>query len=143
MKKTPILITGAHRSGSTWVGKMVCRKTDMFYVHEPFNLDIKRDNCPFKYWFEYIPDDLSEEQKKIYTDYIQKFTKPSFKDQIKNFLRIKSINDFFVFIAQLFGFRKRRTVFKDPIGLLSSEFFSEEINCDVVVIVRHPAALRI
>ena len=33
----PILVTGAHRSGTTWVGKMLALAPGVGYVHEPFN----------------------------------------------------------------------------------------------------------
>ncbi|HUH21151.1 MAG TPA: hypothetical protein VLZ09_04715, partial [Gaiellaceae bacterium] len=35
--KRPILVTGAHRSGTTWVGKMLALAPGVGYVHEPFN----------------------------------------------------------------------------------------------------------
>ena len=33
----PILVTGSHRSGSTWVGKMIASHPRVAYVEEPFN----------------------------------------------------------------------------------------------------------
>ena len=33
----PILVTGAHRSGTTWVGKMLALAPGIGYVHEPFS----------------------------------------------------------------------------------------------------------
>ena len=33
----PILVTGAHRSGTTWVGKMLALAPGVAYLHEPFN----------------------------------------------------------------------------------------------------------
>jgi hypothetical protein len=33
----PILVTGAHRSGTTWVGKMLALAPGVAYIHEPFN----------------------------------------------------------------------------------------------------------
>lgn len=37
----PILVTGAHRSGTTWAGKMLCAGNEAFYVFEPF--DVAKD----------------------------------------------------------------------------------------------------
>ena len=31
----PILVTGSHRSGSTWVGKMLATSPSVNYIHEP------------------------------------------------------------------------------------------------------------
>src|SRR5215831_9468235 len=33
----PILVTGAHRSGTTWVGRMLALAPGVGYIHEPFN----------------------------------------------------------------------------------------------------------
>jgi hypothetical protein len=33
----PILVTGAHRSGTTWVGRMLALVPGVEYIHEPFN----------------------------------------------------------------------------------------------------------
>ena len=32
-----ILVTGSVRSGTTWVGRMLCLSKEMGYIHEPFN----------------------------------------------------------------------------------------------------------
>lgn len=37
MSNRPILVTGSHRSGSTWVGRMISASPEVFYIHEPFN----------------------------------------------------------------------------------------------------------
>ena len=37
MSDKPILVTGAHRSGTTWVGKMLALAPGVAYVHEPFS----------------------------------------------------------------------------------------------------------
>ena len=34
---TPVLVTGSIRSGSTWVGRMLCLSGQLGYIHEPFN----------------------------------------------------------------------------------------------------------
>jgi hypothetical protein len=39
-----ILISGSHRSGSTWTGKVISQSNSVRYVHEPFNIDIERDD---------------------------------------------------------------------------------------------------
>ena len=33
----PILVTGAHRSGTTWIGKMLALAPGVGYIHEPFS----------------------------------------------------------------------------------------------------------
>ena len=55
-RDTPILVTGSHRSGSTWVGQMLAAGSEVGYIREPFSvlhrpgvLDMR-----FPYWFPYI-----------------------------------------------------------------------------------------
>ena len=33
----PVLISGSHRSGTTWVGMILDKAPGTFYIHEPFN----------------------------------------------------------------------------------------------------------
>ena len=54
MKKSPILVTGSHNSGSTWVGKMISLSPDIGYLHEPFNPKFMLCKSAFKYWFTYV-----------------------------------------------------------------------------------------
>lgn len=53
-----ILITGSHRSGSTWVGRMIAQSPNIAYIHEPFNVSrppgIGICAVNFEYWFTYI-----------------------------------------------------------------------------------------
>ena len=58
----PILVTGSHLSGTTWVGRMLTYPNAVGYIHEPFNVqdDIRRLNgttAPFRYWFTYLNDE--------------------------------------------------------------------------------------
>ncbi len=56
--RKPILITGSHRSGSTWVGKIIAEAPSVIYIHEPFNVDFPPGagvcNVKFEYWFTHI-----------------------------------------------------------------------------------------
>jgi len=56
--KKPILITGSHRSGTTWVGRMLAEAPSVFYIHEPFSVTDPPSrgicNAEFKHWFTYI-----------------------------------------------------------------------------------------
>ena len=52
----PILVTGAHRSGTTWVGKMLAADADTAYISEPMNV-LHRPGvfrAPVKYWYTFI-----------------------------------------------------------------------------------------
>src|SRR5574342_631561 len=56
---SPILVTGAHRSGTTWAGKMLAADADTAYISEPLNV-LHRPGVfktKVKYWYQYICDD--------------------------------------------------------------------------------------
>ena len=42
--RRPILVTGSHRSGTTWVGKTIALSPSVTYIGEPFN-DPPRIEC--------------------------------------------------------------------------------------------------
>jgi hypothetical protein len=54
--RAPILVTGAHRTGTTWVGKMLAANPRTAYISEPLNL-LHRPGVlrpPVQYWYTYI-----------------------------------------------------------------------------------------
>lgn len=140
--QTPILITGAHRSGTTWVGKMLTAASGVGYIQEPFNLQHRPGICrrQFEYWFTYVTD---ENQAEYYDDVkgIVDFSynlKGELKaiDSTRDALRLT--RDFFNF--QKYRLTNARPLIKDPIAFFSSEWFAKNFNADVVVTIRHPAA---
>src|SRR6056297_2610448 len=52
----PILVTGSHRSGTTWVGRTLAMNQSVGYVHEPFRPDFPRgiSNGAVDRWFYYV-----------------------------------------------------------------------------------------
>lgn len=143
--KKPILITGLHRSGSTWCGKMVSLSKDVGYIHEPFHILHRPGICSaqFKYWFTYIID-------KNENEYLNAFKKTlnykySYINEIKSF-KIKTfpkdiirlLRDSLIFSN--YRIRNVRPLLKDPIALLSAEWLAERFDMDVIIMIRHPAA---
>ena len=49
--KKPLLLTGSHRSGSTWVGIIMAASPSVGYIHEPLNLNHHPGICGAE--FEY------------------------------------------------------------------------------------------
>src|SRR5262245_28413682 len=52
----PILVTGAHRSGTTWVGGMLCLSPRVGLLSEPFNptTSPRLSSGPFDRYFVYV-----------------------------------------------------------------------------------------
>ena len=60
--RRPILVTGSHRSGSSWVGQMISLSPRVGYIHEPFALHHHRGVCAMEvpYWFlDVTPDNAA------------------------------------------------------------------------------------
>src|SRR5512146_1490213 len=64
MERKPILVTGAHRTGTTWVGRMLAADPGVAYISEPLNV-LHRPGVmgtKVKYWYTY----LGEENGDVY-----------------------------------------------------------------------------
>lgn len=138
----PILITGSHRSGSTWVGKVLAHSKKVGYIHEPCNPRHRPGICgaEFNYWFPYI----SDENESYFYDHINKTIKFKYNlkaeiEAIKNpkdFLRLVKNYSYFLF----YRIGDFRPLIKDPIAVFSAEWLASKFDMDVVILIRHPAA---
>jgi len=141
-KKTPILVTGSHRSGSTWTGLMLAAAPGVGYIHEPFNKEIRINvnSKPFEHQFQYLCEKNAENYKEVLHRIIQ------YKYPLAgNITRITTLKDFTNIIRDQGIFLKHRLknlrpLIKDPHALFSAEWLYETFNMDVLVLIRHPAA---
>ena len=139
-KMKPILITGAHRTGTTWVGKMIALDPDITYVSEPLHLDHSRGvlSQPVENWYDYICDENGAQFKEAYKNTIQ--FKYRLWMAIRHLRNIKAagkvIRDSSIFISS--RILKRRALLKDPFAVLSVPWFISALDSQVVIMVRHP-----
>ncbi len=140
--KRPILVTGSHRSGTTWVGKMISASPEIGYIREPFNIEHNPGICgtKFVYWFTYITDDnggiFYENLKKTLEfkySFIRGFKRNSSIKNLKSTLK-----EYITFL--MYRSRGVRPLIKDPIAIFSADWFAKVFDMDVVVLIRHPAA---
>ena len=140
----PVLITGSHRSGSTWAGNMIGFSPSLSYLHEPF-FNINRYNpgifnFKFDFWYFYLCEANGDKYKEYINDTL------SYKyNTYQGLSNIKSINSFNRFVQDYLRFKKlsffkRRPLVKDPMALFSAEWLAKEFKMDVVVLVRNPVA---
>ncbi|MBN1303044.1 MAG: sulfotransferase domain-containing protein [Anaerolineales bacterium] len=138
----PILVTGAHRTGTTWVGKMLGAGGDTAYISEPLNVWRRPGvmRVPVSRWYTYI----CEENE---SDYIQAFQEMlGLQYHIgREILSLRSGRDFLRMGRDWFTFlqgrlEKRRPLLKDPFAVFSSLWFAKQLHCQVVITIRHPAA---
>ena len=139
---TPILVTGAHRSGTTWVGKMLAADACTAYISEPLNV-LHRPGvfrARIKYWYQYI----CEENEREYIPAFEELLEFDYHlwDEIRSLRSQRDLlrmgRDFFIFYNGLM--RGLRPLFKDPFAVFSTEWFARRLHCKVVIVVRHPAA---
>ena len=140
MNHQPILVTGAHRTGTTWVGKMLAAG-GFAYVSEPLNV-LHRPGvmaAPVRHWYQYI----TRENESEYLSAFQKTLALRYGlfSEIKS---LKSRRDFLRMGRDLGIFLRGRVVrqpvlLKDPFAVFSLPWFAERLDCRVVVTIRHPA----
>jgi hypothetical protein len=142
LTQTPILVTGAHRSGTTWVGKMLSADADTAYISEPLNV-LHRPGvfrAQVKHWYQYICAENENEYLPAFKhlldyDYFLWDEIRSIRSR-KDFLRMG--RDFMIFYYALE--RGQRALLKDPFAVFSVPWFAQKLNCKIVITVRHPAA---
>jgi hypothetical protein len=138
----PILVTGAHRSSTTWVGKMLTANLEYTYVSEPLNVLHRRGvmRKPVQHWYTYVCDDNSEQLLSGFYETMQlryhTWLELGDLRSIKDAGRL--LRDWGSFtLGRAHG---RQVLLKDPFALFSADWFSRRLDCEVVIAVRHPAA---
>lgn len=138
----PILVTGSHRSGSTWVGNMLSIQPAVAYVNEPFNIKY-HPGTPrphFEHWYTYV----CEENEALHYEYIQDCL--TYRSRIlQNTLKYGSMNDIkkqIRYQGRILNARRtrKRPLMKDPLAVLAVEWLANTFDMEVVLLIRHPAA---
>ncbi|HXY70955.1 MAG TPA: sulfotransferase family protein [Actinomycetota bacterium] len=141
-RATPILVTGSHRSGSTWVGKLLVAGGEAGYIREPFSVLHRPGilDARVPYWFPYICSEnelryLQPVQDMVVFRYATAAAVRAIRTPTD---AAKTAYDALSFA----GHRRhgRRPLLKDPIAVFSAEWLAERFGMDVVVQIRHPAA---
>jgi hypothetical protein len=135
----PILVTGSHRSGSTWVGKMIASHPRVAYVEEPFNAHVRAE-CPVRHMWHLVTEE-DEAAFRAYVGGVLRFRHP-WGESLRGGPAARWLAD--AAFGTLLGLWRRlrgaRPLLKDPIALFSAEWLAETFGMDVVVLIRHPAA---
>lgn len=141
-KKKYILITGAHRSGTTWVGQVIATSSGVEYIHEPFNLlNYKKLNSPVKYWFEYVSPKTNTPHQRAFQKYLKKYFHYSMKNFLRDIGKRKKYKGKIRFIKERIRiFISGVKLIKDPIAIMSAEWLVKKYNPIVIILLRHPAA---
>ncbi len=136
------MVTGSHRSGSTWAGKMLAASPHTAYIHEPFNINhrCKWTSSPFKNWFQYICEENSDHYEAL-LDRVVHYKYPLGD----NLVKVRGARDVAKItrdqgMSLLHKINKDTPIVKDPIALFSADWLSRTFDMNVLVMIRHPAA---
>jgi Sulfotransferase family len=139
---TPILVTGAHRTGTTWVGKMLAASRQAGYISEPLNLWHRPGvlRAPVQHWYTYI----CSENEQVYLPALRETL--GFRYHLWREIRslrsrkdaLRMARDWGIFTRG--RFLAQRPLLKDPFAIFSAPWFHDRLGCQVVITVRHPAA---
>jgi len=139
--RNPILITGVHRSGTTWVGRMLAADTETAYISEPLNV-LHRPGvfrARVRHWYTYI----CEENEAGFLEAFRELLNFRY-DLPQEILALRSWKDFLRmgrdFQTFVYGdLQGQRVLLKDPFAVFSTPWFAGRLKCRVVFVVRHPA----
>lgn len=139
----PILVTGAIRSGSTWVGRMLAQAPQRYYVHEPFNPATRAlpgfAKLPVQHWFEHVSPANEHRYREPTAALVGgryrlradpgAVTPGQFRAALRRYRRYRDIRR-----------SGMQPVLKDPLAIFSAEWLAERFDTDVVITIRHPAS---
>ncbi len=136
----PLLVTGSHRSGTTWVGRTLTKVPGLAYLHEPFNPLTRPGICGrgFTKWFTYVCD----ANEAPYAEAIANSL--AFRYQLGAEIKsIRSPKDILRLIRDYRNFNALHTqapcpLMKDPIALFSTPWLAKRFEMKVIVMIRHP-----
>ena len=163
--RKPILITGSHRSGTTWVGNVLRQVPYMYYIHEPLTPNsITRALVKTEVWYKYYNPEKHYEQTAAVLNDLFRGNYPfksilHFKNKLPHtdYRNSNGINDnqfdlkYFKWRIAAFLDSKRLKfsgvqenqiipLIKDPIALTAAEWLHKNWNTKNIILLRHPAA---
>jgi hypothetical protein len=129
------------RSGTTWVGRMLIASELLGYVNEPFNLSYSPGTIrvPTDHWYVYVTSENEHRFLPALNEALE-FRYPLARE----FKKCRSRNDLRHTLKMWRSFvrsRGCRPLVKEPHAVFSAEWFARRLRSQVVVTVRHPAAV--
>jgi hypothetical protein len=141
--RKPLLVTGAHRSGTGWVGQVLASSpTPLGYVWEPFSPRHRPGTLPVRFprYFEYVCHENADGLSAPLADTLAFRYRP-----LAELRAVRGPKDAARMGRDWSRFRRQRrrraaALLKDPIALFSSEWLVDTFSMEAIVLVRHPAA---
>ena len=140
---SPILITGSHRSGTTWAGTILSSAPQTVLIREPFS-PLHRPGIFAKeipHWYQYLDTETGEAFVDSYREML--CFRYGFRREMKAIRSFKDVGrmvrDSFEMSRARFG-TSYKAIVKDPLALLSTKWIIDQFQSKAVILVRHPAA---
>jgi Sulfotransferase family len=140
-----VLVTGAHRSGTTWVGRTLAHHPSIVYIQEPFN--VSDPNHAFGYRvdasFYYVPG--SSHETSIHAAFTRLFRAVSQPYQFA-LSKCQGARRDLRLPLQFGRYLLRgvclptRAVIKDPFALMSAGWLHAGFGLQVICLIRNPLA---
>jgi hypothetical protein len=134
-----------HRSGTSWVGSMLCAGGELVNIGEPLNVLNRQTIFPkrVELWYAHITEENEADFLPYYRDALV-FKPHPLADLAR--MRLGSPRDPFRLARRWGDFflgrvQERRLLIKDPFAVFSIDWFVRHLGCQVVVVVRHPVAV--
>jgi hypothetical protein len=135
-----ILVTGSHRSATTWVGRVLEAAGGFGYIREPFNAERRPGwmRAPMPHRYEYITGDGGPHLRDV--ERLLQFRVPILP-QLRELGRPRDLarllNDWRQGVT--YRVQGRRPLIKDPFALFSAPWLADTFGLGVVITIRHPA----
>ena len=161
----PILITGSHRSGTTWVGNLLKNASNTYYLHEPLTPNsITRSFYAPKLWYKYFDPDQDHDNTKTGLDKLFRGNYPlsavlHFKNTLPHtdfrnpggiydekfnikYAKWRALAYLDSIKLKLNGVTEENIIplIKDPIAITAAEWLYKTWNTKNILLIRHPAA---
>jgi len=140
--KRPIVVTGSHRSGTTWTGRMLALASGVGYMHEPLNparLPSWSDP-PTRYWYVYV----TRQNEHLYRPTFERFLtfRYPYAKNLRHLKGAKAAGRYAqdALAAARYRLAQPRPLVKDPFVLFSTPWIADRFDAQIVVMIRHPAA---
>jgi hypothetical protein len=140
-RRRPLLVTGAHRSGTTWVGRMIDLSPEVGYINEPFNPHHQPGicGCRFPLWFQYV----NRHNEHHFRPHLSATLAFRYRP-VAQLARTRRPGDVERLLRDGLEFtrarlRRARPLMKDPIAAFSSSWLASTFDMATIVLVRHPA----
>lgn len=144
--RSPLLVTGLPRSGTSWVGKMLQLSGQAVYVNEPMNPHHRPGRSPgvldakVDYAYQYICPENEAPWLRAFRDTVR------LRYHVTAELRTnRAVSDLARMGRTVAAFSRGRVkhlraLVDDPYAVLSSRWFAERLGARTVVLVREPVS---